>query len=161
MSLAEALRLAESRGTDLVEVAPQATPPVCRLLDYGKWRFEQSKREREARKHQKVIEVQEVRLRPKIDPHDVEYRLRQARKFLTEGKKVKLWVLFRGRELSHPELGLELLNRSVEALKDVATVEGSVVSEGRTMYVMLAPAKQVARPAPGQQPVSASATRGA
>lgn len=144
MPLPEALRLARERMADLVEVASQADPPVCRLLDYGKWKYEQSKRDREARKHQKTGELREVRLRPKIDPHDVEYRLRQAQEFLGEGDKVKISVLFRARELGHLQLGRKLLEQALEQLKNVATIERAPIMEGRTMYVVLAPGKAAA-----------------
>ena len=147
---------------DLVEVASQADPPVCRLLDYGKWKYEQSKRDREARKHQKTGELREVRLRPKIDAHDVEYRLRQAQEFLAQGDKVKVSVLFRARELGHPELGRKLLGHALETLKDVAIVERQPIMEGRTMFIILAPSKQQApgrpRATPEAQAVAAEAS---
>ncbi len=163
MPLPEALRLARERMADLVEVASQADPPVCRLLDYGKWKYEQSKRDREARKHQKTGELREVRLRPKIDPHDVEYRLRQAQEFLGEGDKVKISVLFRARELGHLQLGRKLLEHALEQLKDVATIERAPIMEGRTMYVVLAPGKAAAAArvrtvAPQPQAVTAEAS---
>jgi translation initiation factor IF-3 len=159
MPLPEALRLAKERMADLVEVASQADPPVTRLLDYGKWKYEQSKREREARKNQKTGEVREVRLRPKIDPHDVDYRLRQAQEFLAGGDKVKISVLFRARELGHLQLGRKLLEHALEVLKDVAIVERQPLMEGRTMFIILAPGKQLlaARPRATQEPEAVAA----
>lgn len=135
----EALRLARERGVDLVEVAPQAEPPVCRLLDYGKFVYEQTKKEREARKKQKVTEVKEVRFRPKTDTHDVDFKVRRIRKFLQEGAKVKVRVHFRGREITYPELGRELLEHIIELIGDDATVEQKPRMEGPNMFMMLAP----------------------
>jgi translation initiation factor IF-3 len=139
VSLRDALALAEERGLDLVEVAPTATPPVCRILDYGKYRYEQTKREREARKHQKQAELKEVRLKPKTDEHDLEIKARQARKFLLAGDKVKFTVRFRGREMAHPDIGREMLEQIAEELRDVATVEQRPLMEGRALSLLLAP----------------------
>jgi len=137
--LRDALTLAEERGLDLVEVAPTATPPVCRILDYGKYRYEQTKREREARKHQKQAELKEVRLKPKTDEHDLEIKARQARKFLLGGDKVKFTVRFRGREMAHPDIGREMLEQIAEELRDVAVVEQRPLMEGRALSLLLAP----------------------
>ncbi|MGC4190056.1 MAG: translation initiation factor IF-3 [Thermomicrobiales bacterium] len=137
----EALEMARERGLDLVEVAPNAVPPVCRLMDYGKFRYEQSRKERESRKSQHVTRVKEVRIEPKIGDHDLETKGRQAARFLEAGDKVKLSVLFRGRSITHPELGRELLDQLQEQLKDVGTVEQTPRMEGRTMTMYLAPAK--------------------
>jgi translation initiation factor IF-3 len=134
--------MARERGLDLVEVAPNAVPPVCRLMDYGKFRYEQSRKEREARKNQHVIELKEVRIRPKIDDHDLETKGRRAAKFLDEGDKVKLTVLFRGRENAHPEIGRALLDQLVEQLRPHGTVEQMPRLEGKAMTVFLAPLKQ-------------------
>jgi len=150
MTVQEALRMARERNVDLVEVAPQAQPPVCRLMDYGKFRYEQAKKEREARKHQHTVELREIRFHPKIGVHDVNFKMKHAHELLEEGDKVKVSVLFRGRENTHPELGHALLARFVEGLKDVAVVERPVMAEGRTLNVILAPGKahkQVPAPA--------------
>ena len=157
--LREALALAEERGLDLVEVAPNAVPPVCRVLDYGKYRYEQTKKEREARKHQKQAELKEVRLKPKTDDHDLDIKAKQARKFLLAGDKVKFTVRFRGREMAHPDIGREMLERIAEELRDVATVEQRPLMEGRALSLMLAPSAKVkvqreraASPNPPAQP---------
>jgi translation initiation factor IF-3 len=139
--IAEALRIAQERQTDLVEVAPQADPPVCRLMNYGKFLYERAKKEREARKSQKQTEIKEIRLRPKTGEHDIAYKLRDARRFLDKGAKVKVRIRFRGREITHPELGRELLNRVADDLSDVAVVEQHGRMEGNTMLMILAPSK--------------------
>jgi translation initiation factor IF-3 len=141
VSIAEALRIAQERQTDLVEVAPQADPPVCRLMNYGKFLYERAKKEREARKSQKQTEIKEIRLRPKTGEHDIAYKLRDARRFLDKGAKVKVRIRFRGREITHPELGRELLNRVADDLSDVAVVEQHGRMEGNTMLMILAPSK--------------------
>jgi len=135
----DALEMARQRGLDLVEVAPNAMPPVCRLMDYGKFRYEQSRKERESRKHQHVVELKEVRIRPKIDDHDLETKGRQAAKFLDHGDKVKLSVLFRGREMAHPEIGKGLLDQLIELLRSHGTVEQTPRLEGRTMTAIMNP----------------------
>jgi translation initiation factor IF-3 len=135
----DALEMARQRGLDLVEVAPNAMPPVCRLMDYGKFRYEQSRKERESRKHQHVVELKEVRIRPKIDDHDLETKGRQAGKFLDHGDKVKLSVLFRGREMAHPEIGKGLLDQLIELLRSHGTVEQAPRLEGRTMTAIMNP----------------------
>lgn len=137
----EALQMARDRGLDLVEVAPNAMPPVCRLMDYGKFRYEQSRKERESRKHQHVVELKEVRIRPKIDDHDLETKGRQAAKFLNAGDKVKVTVLFRGREMAHPDIGKGLLDQMADYLRPHATVEQPPRMEGRTMTMFLNPLK--------------------
>ena len=139
MPVQEAARIAGDRNLDLVEVAPRVVPPVCRLLDYGRFRFEQAKKEREARRHQRTVVVREVRFRPKIDTHDLEFKVKQAIRLLSEGDKVKVSVLFRGREMSHPELGRGLLERVMIELKDVASIEKPVGMEGRNMSIILTP----------------------
>jgi translation initiation factor IF-3 len=133
--------MARERGLDLVEVAPNAVPPVCRLMDFGKFRYEQSRKERESRRHQHVIELKEVRIRPKIDDHDLETKGRQAAKFLNAGDKVKLTVLFRGREMAHPDLGKALLDQLADQLRPHGTVEQPPRMEGRTMIMFMAPLK--------------------
>jgi translation initiation factor IF-3 len=139
VSIREALTMAEERGLDLVEVAPNAVPPVCRVMDYGKFRYEQTKKEREARKHQKQIELKEVRLKPKTDDHDLGVKSRQARKFLLSGDKVKFTVKFRGREIFHPDIGIAMLEQMSEELRDIAVVEQKPLMEGRALSLMLAP----------------------
>ncbi len=139
MPLNEAWEVAEKRNLDLVEVAATAVPPVCRLLDYGKYKYEQAKKEREARKGQKVSLLREVRLRPKIGDHDFEAKARLARKLLDGGDKVKVTIMFRGREITHPEIGRRLLQRMIESLKDIASVIGQPVMVGRRMQVVLSP----------------------
>jgi len=139
--IAEALQIARTRDTDLVEVAPNAQPPVCRLMDYGKFLYERSKREREARRAHKQPEVKEIRLRPKTGEHDIAYKVRDARRFLQRGAKVKVRIRFRGREITHPEVARDLLARIAKELSDVAVVEKAGEMEGRTMLMILAPSK--------------------
>ncbi len=134
-----ALELAEERQLDLVKIAPTAKPPVCKIMDYGKYRFEQSKREREIRKNQKVIDIKEVRLSATIEDHDVEVKFKAATKFLKDGDKVKVSIRFRGRQISHSEIGLEVMKDFAERLKDIAVVERRPLTEGRNMTMVLAP----------------------
>lgn len=141
VSIAEALKIAQQHQTDLVEVAPQANPPVCRLMDYGKFLYERSKKEREARKSQKQTEIKEIRLRPRTGEHDIAYKVRDARRFLQKGAKVKVRIRFRGREITHPELARDLLNRVASELNDVALVEQEGRMEGHTMLMILAPTR--------------------
>jgi len=133
--------MARTRGLDLVEVAPNAVPPVCRIMDYGKFRYEQSRKERESRRNQHVIELKEVRIRPKIDDHDLETKGRQAAKFLDAGDKVKMTVLFRGREMAHPDIGKGLLDQLADMLRPHGTIEQTPRLEGRAMTMMLNPLK--------------------
>jgi translation initiation factor IF-3 len=142
----QALNIARERGLDLVEVAPNAVPPVCRIMDWGKERYEQSRKERESRRNSKAITIKEVRLKPKTDDHDLDTKTRKAREFLQEGDKVKLTVLFRGRENLHPEVGRALLDRMLDQLGPHAVIESPPRLEGRNMSAMLAPKKQ---PVPG------------
>jgi translation initiation factor IF-3 len=137
MPVVQALEAARRQNLDLVEVAATAEPPVCRLLDYGKYKYEQAKKERDLRKKQKVSLLREVRLRPKIDTHDFEAKLRTIRKLLDDGDKVKVTVMFRGREITHLEFGWKLLNRVIESLKDVASVERQPVMEGKRMNILM------------------------
>jgi len=139
MPLDQAREVARNHNLDLVEVAATAVPPVCRLLDYGKYKYEQAKKEREARKSQKIVSVREVRLRPKIGEHDFQAKARLARKLLEGGDKVKLTVLFRGREITHPDIAVKLLQRMAELLQEAASVEGQPAIEGRRMHVIMAP----------------------
>lgn len=142
----EALNMARERDLDLVEVAPNANPPVCRILDYGKFKYEQAKKEREAHKHQKQAQLREVRFRPKIGQHDIDVKARVARQLLQQGDKVKMSVMFRGREITHPEIGRDLLVRVAEGLKDLAIVERQPGMEGRFMNMYLAPIPQRMQP---------------
>lgn len=142
----DALEMARERGLDLVEVAPNAVPPVCRLMDYGKFRYEQSRRDRESRRNQHVVELKEVRLSPKIDDHDLETKGRQAAKFLGEGDKVKLTVRFRGREMAHTDIGMGILTQMAEQLRVHGTIEQAPKMEGRAMSMVVAPVKQKASP---------------
>lgn len=134
--------MARQRGLDLVEVAPNAVPPVCRIMDYGKFRYDQSRKERESRRHQHVIELKEVRIRPKIDEHDLETKGRQAAKFLDAGDKVKATVLFRGREMAHPDIGKALLDQMADMLRNHGVIEQPPRLEGRTMTMVIGPLKQ-------------------
>lgn len=141
LSQQEALERAFKAGLDLVEVSPNADPPVCKILDYGKYKFEEQKRRAEIRKKQKVIEIKEIQLRPGIDKHDFEVKMRNARKFIEEGDKLKVTLRFRGRELSHQELGMEVLNRVKESLQDIAKVEQFPKLEGKRVIMVMGPAK--------------------
>jgi translation initiation factor IF-3 len=144
----EAMMMAEDRGLDLVEVAPNADPPVCRLMDYGKFLYEQNKKAREARKNQKVIEVKEMQLSPITDAHDIEVKSNRARQFLGEGHKVKFNMRFRGRQLAHQEIGVQMLEKIAENLRDVALVEVRPTSEGRIMTMIIAPQPNKVAPKP-------------
>jgi translation initiation factor IF-3 len=137
--LRDAINAARERGLDLVEVAPAANPPVCKILDYGKFQYLQMKKLREARRTQKSTEIKEIRIRPKTDDYHIGFKLKNARRFLAEGSKVKVRIQFRGREITHPEIGLEQLKEVAEALSDVAQVEQHPNMEGRTMLMVLAP----------------------
>lgn len=139
MPLKQALELAEQRNLDLVKIAPQAKPPVCKIIDYGKFRFEQSKREKEQRKNQRIVDIKEVRLSLNIDTHDFETKKNHAVRFISEGNKVKASIRFRGREMGHPELGQEIMERFAQAMSEVANVEKPAKLEGRTMLMFLAP----------------------
>ena len=139
MSLRSARQIAEERHLDLVEVAPNGKPPVCRIMNYGKYRYEQQKREKEAKKKQKVLTLKEVKLRPNIEDHDFYVKMKAAQRFLGEGSKVKVTIMFRGRELSHPELGEVLLNRMAQQLKEIAVVERVPKLEGKNMIMIVAP----------------------
>ena len=153
MPVAQAREEARKQNLDLVEVAPGSAPPVCRLLDYGKYKYEQAKKEQQAKKTQKLSTLREVRLRPKIGIHDFEAKARTARKLITAGDKVKITLMFRGRESTHPELGWKVLQRMVESLKDISYLERQPLMEGRRMNIIVAPgtakvkAKEEAKPA--------------
>ncbi|MDD3294353.1 MAG: translation initiation factor IF-3 [Geobacteraceae bacterium] len=141
LPLSEALAMAESQHLDLVEVSPTAVPPVCRIMDYGKFKYQQSKRQQEARKKQVQIQLKEIKLRPKTDDHDIEFKIKHARRFLEEGNKAKIAVVFRGREITHNELGLKALERFMKELEDICIVEMRPKMEGRNMYIIVAPKK--------------------
>jgi len=138
----DALNMAHERGLDLVEVSPNADPPVCRLMDYGKFLYEKAKRERKARKAQKTVDVKEIRLRPKTGEHDVDFKLRDATRFLQQGYKVKVRIQFRGREITYPELGRELLEQIAQRLSDVSEIESPPRLEGRSMLMILNPSSR-------------------
>ena len=141
VSSQEALRIAIEKGMDLVKIALQAQPPVCRIMDYGKYRFEQAKREKEARKNQRVVEIKEIRLTPNIDVNDLNVKVGQACRFLKGGDKVKVSVRFRGREVTHSSIGLDLLQRFAEKCAEAGNVEKQPKMEGRHMHMFLAPKK--------------------
>lgn len=137
LPLKEAMKIAEEQGLDLVAVSPNSNPPVCRIMNYGKYKYQQNKRLQEARKHQTVIQVKEVKIRPRTEDHDFQFKLRHVKRFLGEGNKVKISMLFRGREIAHPEFGKDLLNRFIEEVKDLAVVEQAPRLEGRNMVMIL------------------------
>jgi translation initiation factor IF-3 len=137
MTSGQALSLARERGLDLVEVSPMAVPPVCKLMDYGRFKYEQSKKENEARKHQKVSELKEIRLSPRTDDHDLSVKARKIEEFLGEGDKVKVGVRFRGRELAHPEIGRQLLDKIIAGLKSIAVIERPPLMEGKIMSMIV------------------------
>ena len=139
LPIEQALQTAYGQNLDLVEVAPEARPPVCRIMDYGKYRYEQSKKAREAKKKQTVIELKEIKLRPKTEEHDLLFKVRNTERFLKEGNKAKITMMFRGREVIRMDRGKELLDRFVDLLKDVAMVEQPAKIEGRNMTLILAP----------------------
>lgn len=139
VTLGAALSAAEEAGLDLVEVSPNAEPPVCKILDYGKFKYEEQKKKNEARKKQKTIDVKEIKLRPNIDEHDYDVKMRNAKRFLEEGDKVKVTMRFRGREMAHQDLGMNVLHRVRDQLEELAKVESMPRMEGRQMTMVLAP----------------------
>ena len=141
MRTQEALDIAIGLNLDLVEVAPEARPPVCRIMDYGKWRYEQEQKAKQARKHQSTITIKEIKFRPKIDPHDYATKKGHVLRFLKNKDKVKVTIMFRGREMTHPERGRDLLLRLAEDLKEIAVIESEPLQDGRNMVMMLAPSK--------------------
>ena len=145
MSLRSALQIAEERHMDLVEVAPNGKPPVCRIMNYGKYRYEQQKREKEAKKKQKVLILKEVKLRPNIEDHDFYVKMKAAQRFLAEGSKVKVTIMFRGREMSHQDLGRDVLNRVAAEMKDLVSIERDAKLEGKNMIMILAPKAQTTK----------------
>ncbi len=158
MQPADALRLARERELDLVEVAPQATPPVCRILNFGKYKYQLARKEHDARKHQRTIQVKEVKFRPKIDEHDYQFKKKHCERFLGEGDKVKAIIMYRGREMAHTDFGRHVLQRLIEELQEIAVIEALPKQEGRNLFAILSPkkAKEIvhhakAKDAPGRQ----------
>jgi len=143
----EALRLAEEKGLDLVEISPRAFPPVCRIMDYGKYKYEEAKKKQQARKRASTVETKEIKFRPKTEEHDMAFKVKHVRRFLEEGNKVRLAVVFRGREITHPQTGMAVLNRVVEMCNDIAAVEATPNMEGRRMIMVIAPKPGVVRKA--------------
>jgi translation initiation factor IF-3 len=156
----EAMRQAEEKGLDLVEVSPKAMPPVCRIMDYGKFKYEQAKKTKQAKKHASTIEIKEIKFRPKTDDHDYDFKLRHIRRFLEEGNKVRLVIAFRGREIVHPETGKRMLDDVIKDCADIAHVEQMPMMDGRRMLMIVSPRLNVIRPAapqpvrPGAPPVT-------
>ncbi|WP_071842001.1 MULTISPECIES: translation initiation factor IF-3 [unclassified Pelosinus] len=142
VQLRDALQMAAEQHLDLVEVAPTAKPPVCRIMDFGKFKYEQQKRDKETKKKQKVVTVKEVKLRPNIEDHDFDVKFKNAQRFLEDGDKVKVTIMFRGRELSHPELGKKVLDKMASQIKDLANIERAARLEGKNMIMILAPKPQ-------------------
>lgn len=141
MATKDALMAAETAGLDLVEIASSAVPPVCRIMDYGKYKYQLSKKARDAKKKQTVIHVKEMKLRSKTEEHDFQFKLRNIKKFLSDGDKVKITIMFKGREITHTELGMGMLKRVAEELKEVATIEHPPKLEGRNMTMVVAPSQ--------------------
>lgn len=139
MTVPEALRIAEERNLDLLEIAPTATPPTCKIMDYGKWKYENKKKAAAARKKQVIVSIKEVQMRPRTDQHDFETKMNHARRFLLDGDKVKVNLRFMGRELAHQELGLEIMKKCIEFTKDLAMVETNPKMEGKQLFLLLAP----------------------
>jgi translation initiation factor IF-3 len=155
----EALKLAEEQGLELVEVNPRAMPPVCKIMDFGKFKYETSKKEKASRKHQSTIVLKEIKLRPKTDEHDFDFKVKHIRRFLSEGNKCKLVVVFRGREIVHPEMGQLMLDQVVKAVSDLAMVEQRSMMEGRRMVMVIGPRGGVIRPGPTSPPPAGAPPR--
>lgn len=151
----EALKLAEDQGLELVEVNPRAVPPVCKVMDFGKFKYETSKKEKASRKHQSTIVLKEIKLRPKTDDHDLDFKVKHIRRFLSEGNKCKLVTVFRGREIVHPETGQAMLDQVMKMVADIATVEQRAMMEGRRMVMVIGPRAGVIRPPGSAQPSAA------
>jgi translation initiation factor IF-3 len=162
LSRDEALRLAEEKGLDLVEIAARSNPPVCRIMDYGRFKYEQSKKQKQARKHASSMELKEIKFRPKTEQHDMDFKVKHVRRFLEEGNKCRLVIVFRGREIVHPETGVAVLNRVVDATSDIASVEVRPSLEGKRMMMILGPRAGLVRRAKPVAPVAgAGASPGA
>jgi translation initiation factor IF-3 len=157
LSLDTAQRIANEKGLDLVEVAPQANPPVCRLIDYGRFKFEAIKREKDQRRRQNVIKLKEMKLRPKVADHDFQTKFRGVKQFLEQGEKVKVTIMFRGREMVHQEIGRRLLDRVADAAKEIAVVERAPIMEGRNLFMILSPHKKPGPAAPAAPAAAAAA----
>jgi translation initiation factor IF-3 len=145
MAPPQALVLARTKGLDLVEISPTAVPPVCRIMDFGKYQYEQQKRARAAKKHQKVIDVKEIKFRPKVDEHDYQFKKKHIERFLADGDKVKATIFFRGRENAHPEIGRRILDRLMEDLDTMAVAESAPQKEGNQLHTILAPRQGAAK----------------
>ncbi len=139
MNTAKAIELAVAQNLDLVEIAPEANPPVCRIMDYGKFKYQQSKKEKESKKKQHVIHIKEIRLRPSIDEHDIAFKIRQSRNFIETGNHLRIRILFKGRQLAHPELGEAVLQRVVQELADIAKMEKEPLKEGKSIVTHFIP----------------------
>lgn len=139
MTVPEGVRLAEDRGLDLIEIAPTATPPTCKIMDYGKWKYENKKKLVAARKKQVIVHVKEIQMRPRTDQHDFETKMRHGRRFLLDGDKVKISLRFMGREMAHQDQGMKLLNKATDYVKDIGLVESQPKLEGKQMFLILAP----------------------
>jgi translation initiation factor IF-3 len=154
----QALAIARQKGLDLVEISPTAVPPVCRIMDFGKYQYQEQKRSREAKKHQKVIEVKEIKFRPKVDEHDYQFKKKHIERFLADGDKVKATIFFRGREMAHPEIGRRILERLIDELSEVAIAENAPRQEGNQMHTILSQkAGRKAAPKPRPQGPAAAA----
>jgi translation initiation factor IF-3 len=157
----EALRLAEEKGLDLVEISPRAFPPVCRIMDYGKYKYEEAKKKQQARKKASTVETKEIKFRPKTEGHDMDFKVKHIRRFLEGGNKVRLAVVFRGREITHPQTGVSVLNRVVERCSDISSVEATSMMEGRRMIMVIAPKPGVVRKAQEAKKAAAAAAAAA
>lgn len=154
----EALRMAEEQGLDLVEVSPRAVPPVCRIMDFGRFKYQESKKEKASRKHQSTVVIKEIKFRPKTDTHDLDFKLKHIRRFLGEGNKVRLMIVFRGREIVHPETGHAMLDVVSKEVADISMIEQKPSMEGRRMVMVLGPRSGVIRPAaPASAPAASPA----
>jgi translation initiation factor IF-3 len=152
----EALRMAEDLGLDLVEVSPRAVPPVCRIMDFGRFKYQESKKEKASRKHQSTVVLKEIKFRPKTDTHDLDFKLKHIRRFLSEGNKVRLMIVFRGREIVHPETGQAMLDVVSKEVADISMIEQKPSMEGRRMVMILGPRSGVIRPAVSAPQAAAS-----
>ena len=141
----DAMRIAMDQGLDLVEVSPNSDPPVCKIMDYGKFKYEQAMKAKKAKKHQHVVQIKEIKFRPKIDIHDYETKKRHVIRFLEAGAKVKVTIMFRGREMAHPELGMKILERLADELSDLGVIESQPKLEGRNMFMLMAPHKEASQ----------------
>jgi translation initiation factor IF-3 len=151
MAPQQALTIARQKGLDLVEIAATAVPPVCRIMDFGRYQYQEQKRARQAKKHQKIIEVKEIKFRPKVDEHDYQFKKKHIERFLAEGDKVKATIFFRGREMAHPEIGRRILERLIEDLSEQAIAENSPRQEGNQMHTILSQRVTGKRPAPKRE----------